>query len=287
MVESLHLLLTYHCTHECDHCFVRSGPGARGTFTPELLDGVIAEAKKLGTVGSIWFEGGEPFLYYPLLLEGVRRAADAGLDTGIVTNCYWAESESTAELFLRPLFDAGLTDFFVSDDAFHHGEENPSTRAVAAAERLGRKARAICIPPPEEADGVTYRGRAAEKLTEGRPMRPAAEFAECPDEDLESPGRVHLDAYGNVHICQGISMGNFRERPLSEILANWDPRSHPICGPLLEGGPARLAEVHDLEEHAAVSACHLCTKVREALLDAYPDSLAPRQLYGDAENASR
>ena len=35
-------------------------------------------------------------------------------------------------------------------------------------------------------------------------------------------------------------------------------------------------------EHEAeyVSACHLCYLVRKKLLDAYPEYLAPRQVYG-------
>jgi len=35
---------------------------------------VLQEARKTGTVQTVFFEGGEPFLYYPLLLEAVRIA---------------------------------------------------------------------------------------------------------------------------------------------------------------------------------------------------------------------
>ena len=97
------------------------------------------------------------------------------------------------------------------------------------------------------AGGAKFRGRAADKLTEGLPTRPWRELQECPFEDLVSPSRVHVDSYGNIHICQGISIGNFWEKPLSEIMAEYHPDKHPICGPLGRKGPAGLIEELELE----------------------------------------
>ncbi len=49
----------------------------------------------------------------------------------------------------------------------------------------------------------------------------------------------------------------------------------------MEGGPARLAEAYEFTpEDNAVSSCHLCFLVRRALIDRFPDCLAPRQVYG-------
>jgi hypothetical protein len=126
-----------------------------------------------------------------------------------------------------------------------------------------------------------FKGRAADKLTEDLPRRPWQEFTECPHEDLRNPGRVHLDAYGNVHLCQGLSMGNTWETPLSKMVGQYDANSHPICGRLINGGPARLAEEYDVpHEDGYVDACHLCYRVRLALLDRFPQYLAPRSVYG-------
>ena len=44
------------------------------------------------------------------------------------------------------------------------------------------------------------------------------QIARCPHEDLESPSRVHVDPYGNVHLCRGLLMGNIWERPLSALV---------------------------------------------------------------------
>jgi hypothetical protein len=106
-------------------------------------------------------------------------------------------------------------------------------------------------------------------------------LCECPYEDLASPSRVHVDAYGNVQICQGISMGNCWITPLSELVRDYDAQKHPICGPLLRGGPIRLVEEYGLDlNDEYVDECHLCYTARLALLDKFPEHLAPRQAYG-------
>ena len=47
---------------------------------------ILQEAKEVGTVTSIYFEGGEPFLYYPVLLRGIIEARD-GLFNGDRLEC--------------------------------------------------------------------------------------------------------------------------------------------------------------------------------------------------------
>ena len=296
MLTGIHFLLSYMCNFECDHCFVYSGPSAQGTFTIQQIQSALEEAGKIGTVEWIYFEGGEPCLFYPLMIEGVRRARQMGFQVGVVTNAYFATSEEDARLWLQPLADLGIADLSISDDAFHYGdvEDNPPKRAVACARELGMPVDSICIEKPtvlkkpEQGRGAPvvggdamFRGRAVEKLIEGLPRRPWQEFDECPYEDLGDPGRVHLDCYGNVHLCQGISMGNMWEVRLSELVQNYTAGKHPICGPLVEGGPARLAEVYDVNhQDSYVDACHFCYDLRLSLLDRYPQYLAPKQVYG-------
>jgi hypothetical protein len=135
-----------------------------------------------------------------------------------------------------------------------------------------------------ESGAIRYRGRAAEKLVEGADVEPAAwsSFRECPDESLDAPGRVHVDHLGNLHLCQGIVMGNLFERPLTEIVADFRPREDPILGPLLRGGPAALVEEHGLpHEDAYLDACHLCYRARQALRSRFPGILCPDPAYGE------
>jgi hypothetical protein len=298
VLTGIHLLLTYACNFECDHCFLYCGPQAEGTFTLGQLKAVLDDVERVGSVEIVYFEGGEPFLYYPLMVEGIRMARERGFQAGIVTNCYWATTEEDALLWLEPLASLGIADLSVSDDEFHHGSDpdNPAKHAVRAARRLGVPTDAICIDQPSVEMGIDkeqergrpvigggamFRGRAVDKLVQGLPTRSWRELTECPYEDLRDPGRVHLDPYGHVFLCQGLSMGNVWQSPLPELLAEYDAESHPICGPLLEGGPALLAARYGVEPGKEyVDECHLCYSTRLALLHRYPQYLAPRQVYG-------
>jgi len=296
MLTGIHFLLTYMCNLECDHCFVYSGPNSKGTFTLNQIRKVLDEATKIGTIKWIYFEGGEPFLFYPVMLEGIKIANSMGFKIGVVTNAYYATSEEDAELWLRPLCELGISDLSISDDSFHYEEEkdNPAKRVLAAAKRLGIPVDSICIEKPTVGinnnrskgepvvkGGALLKGRAVEKLLEELPRRRYDEFIECPEEDLKNPKRVHVDPYGYVHLCQGLSMGNMWAIPLSKLVKNYDADSHPICGPLVRGGPALLAKEYNVgHEDKYVDACHFCYLVRLALLEKFPQYLAPRQVYG-------
>jgi len=295
MLTGIHLLLTYTCLYECDHCFLYCSPNAEGTFTIEQISEVIAEAARIGTVEWTYFEGGEPFLFYPIMAVGMRMATSMNLKTGIVTNCYWATSIEDAKFWLDPLVEIGIHDLSLSDDSFHHGEtgESPAKIAAAAAQKLGVKATTITIEKPAVrkpaggkgdpviGGGAVFRGRAVDKLVEGLPTRPGDTFCECTREELVHPKRVHVDPFGHVHVCQGLSIGNMWESPLSEIMADYDAAAHPICGPLVKGGPAELARVYDIRlEGEFVDECHYCYLIRKALIDRFPEYLAPRQVYG-------
>lgn len=298
MLTEVHILLTYQCTFKCDHCFLYSSPFSEGTMTLPTIRQVIEESRKIGSVKWIYFEGGEPFLYYPLLIEGVKLARSAGFQIGIVTNAYWATSDEDAELWLKPLQKLGLDYLSISDDLFHYGEgeHNPAKQALTLAHKLNIQASSICIKKPFAeklpgqgqgkgtpviGGGVMFKGRAVEKLTEGLPRRPWYKLKQCPHEDLQSPSRVHVDPYGHIHACQGISLGNMFQVPLSELIQCYNGSSHPICAPLSKGGPAALAGQYSVEhEKEYIDECHFCYSVRLALTDRFPHILAPRQVYG-------
>lgn len=102
-ITGIHLLQTYRCNLECDHCFVHSGPEAKGVMKMRDIRQVLAEAKRAEGVEWIYFEGGEPFLYYQTMLWGLREAKKSGFKTGIITNSYWATSVEDAEEWLKPI----------------------------------------------------------------------------------------------------------------------------------------------------------------------------------------
>jgi hypothetical protein len=294
-LSQLHLLLTYQCTYECDHCFVWGSPWQNGTMRLESIREILEQARDLGTVEWIYFEGGEPFLHYPVLARGVEAAAEKGFRVGIVTNGYWATSVENALEWLRPF--AGLVqDLSVSSDLFHGSERlsQQAKDASIAAERLGIPPTMITIARPEREDvpgatgrlpagesAVMFRGRAADALVGDTTHHSWETFVECPHEDLREPERVHVDPFGRVHACQGISLGCMFHTPLRSICEEYDPDSHPILGALLVGGPSELVRRFDLP-HAEKYAdpCHLCYEARVLLRDRFPEALAPDQMYG-------
>ncbi len=298
-LTGLHILLTYACNFECDHCFVWSGPFRAGTLTVPQVEDVLDQAREAATVEWIYFEGGEPFLYHGLLRFGVRRAAEMGFKVGVVSNAYWAPTPEDAEEWLRD-FAGSVDDLSVSCDRFHGNDEQ--VRRVRCAEqtarRLGIPFATIEIAAEETIErafgqlregesGVVYRGRAAVKLAPAAQKHPASHITKCPYEDLREPGRVHLDPFGNLQVCQGIVIGNLFESPLREICEAWNPDGHPITGPLLAGGPMELARTHGVptaDEYA--DACHLCYETRAALRSRFPAELGPAQMYGEFGKAT-
>ncbi len=294
-LSQLHLLLTGECKYECDHCFVWSSPSTGNTMSRETIGRVLDQAQELSTIEWIYFEGGEPFLYYDLLLWGVQQASQRGFKVGIVSNAYWAEDEHVALEKLRP-FKGLVEDLSISQDDYHGSGDQSCPTAIArrVANDLGIPVGYISVSGPDSSEspgatpqltaqdtGVRYRGRAAEKLAPLVLHQPWQQFTSCPWEELRQPQRVHVDSLGNLHVCQGLSIGNLLERPLAEIMGGYDPDAHPIIGPLLSGGPAGLVKHHDLEhEHAYADACHLCYLSRRRLRERFPQDLPLDQMYG-------
>lgn len=293
-LTGLHFLLTYQCTFECDHCFAWGSPWQSNVFHLDDIRRVLQQAQDHPSIRTVYFEGGEPFLYYPVLIKAVRMAAEMGFGVGIVTNAYWAATEQDALEWLAPL--AGLVqDLTVSSDLFHYSEKisRKAQNASAAAQKLGIPTGMITIERPEAPapgavgqlpegeSGVMFRGRAAEKLAGQARRRPWDTFTTCPHEDLRNPGRVHLDPLGYLHICQGLVLGNLFTKPLDEICRSYIPEEHPVIGKLLEGGPSGLVAFYGLSHEETVpDACYLCYRARQALRQRLPEHLAPDPMYG-------
>lgn len=303
-LEGLHLLVTYRCTWECEHCFVWGGPDNESTMTLRRLETVIDQAAALDSVQHVYFEGGEPTLAYPIVLEAAARARSAGLDVGLVTNCFWAIDEQDAEAWLRPFAELGIFDLSVSTYPYFGlpGEQKPPDalpadpallyNAVRAARRLGIPVAALEVGAAADLSavglacgdpaGVMYRGRAAVELAPAAASRAPESLTTCPFEDLEVPERVHLGADGELQVCQGISAANLWQRDLADIVAGYDPASRPVIRELLSGGPAELARACGLEPLRKTYAdeCHLCYELRTRLRDRFPHVLAPDACYG-------
>lgn len=295
-LSGLHFLLTYQCTSECDHCFVWGSPQQSGTMTLEQIREILRQAQELPSCEWIYFEGGEPFLYYAVLVEGVKQAARAGFKVGIVSNGYWATGRTDAVECLRPL--GGLVqDLSISSDCFHGSEpiSSEARYAFEAAEGLSIPCSLISVEEPGVTSSpsdrpdlpicqvsVRFRGRAASKLADRVEFSYWRGFDECPHEELHNPERVHVDAYGNVHLCQGLLVGNLFQTRLRDICRDYDPEAHPVIRQLVNGGPAELFCAYGQPGNETYAdACHLCYETRRKLMSRFPHVLAPPSVYGD------
>lgn len=295
-LSGLHILLTYRCNLTCDHCFVWGSPRQRGTLTIEQIEQILRQAKD-AQVDWIYFEGGEPFLYYAVMIRAIDMAYQMGFRIGVVTNAYWARTLTGAVEKLQ-LLAGKIDDLTISRDLYHYNEnmDKLAQNVLSAAEQLKIPIGVITVAQPGESNAalshgqietgysaVMYRGRAVVRLVPRVDRMPFEQFTECPHEDLRQPGRVHLGPFGNVHVCQGIAIGNLFETPLKEICERYKPYSHPICGPLLKGGPVTLVKSYDLDhEPAYADACHMCYEARSVLRNRFPEVLTPNQMYGVA-----
>jgi len=297
-LTGVHLLLTYRCDMECDHCFVWGSPSTTGVMLLKNISSLLREARKLGTVKGISIEGGEPFLYYPIMIRALREATKLGFPVEILSNCYWATSAEDAVEWLLPMAKTGDVELTLSSDLYHGEtwEIEQVKNAVNAAKKLGIRTEILsvkfpheCAPCPTELEGakvgvweLMYKGRAASELVKTASKKPWSEFTKCPYEPLENPNRVHVDPLGHVHVCQGISIGNAWRQPFSEIINRYNPFAHPVIGPLIQGGPVALAEKYNLpHDESYADACHFCYNIRVALRNWFPETLAPKQMYGE------
>ena len=57
-LKGLHVLLTYECNYECDHCFAWGSSRQSGTLTINQLSEILNQAKVVPGCEWIYFEGG-------------------------------------------------------------------------------------------------------------------------------------------------------------------------------------------------------------------------------------
>jgi len=242
----------------------------------EYLD----ERRKLGS-GSVYFFGGEPFLYFDLLTEGIKHARKIGLEPAVLSNGFWATYEQLATKRLRLLREIGINHISLSVDPFHR-EYVPLEHvrnAIEGAKSLGmsasvqgncyftgkdggddllRHSREITAKflrlgswEPHATPGVMLCGTAAEVLAKHAPMQPWQEYSdlchmvELSKESSRGMNSVCVDPSGNVSPggCLGISIGNAKETKMSEIVTTYRPHAHPILGPLFREGAVGLARM--------------------------------------------
>lgn len=320
-ISGFGLHLTDRCNARCLHCAYHCAPGVNGIISFEQARSYLQEMADQ-PLELVSISGGEPCLYFGLVIQVVREARRLGVPgIWVFTNGYWATSQTTATSRLARLKEAGMTRLCLSADAFHQPFVPPVyvSHAIVAARQLGLEIvlDVRFLGPPEEnnpANRVTreilrqlgdltgveiwrgqpwYVGRAADLIAAQAGIRAGIPSGPCPGlwsaGTLENPGGVDVDSHGEVTLCPGLSIGTTKERSLSRILAEYEPQQHPIIRELVASGPAGLAQMAQWQGYMPrsgyVDECHLCYDVRQFLRPWYPKELAPEICYQEADRA--
>ena len=265
--------------------------------------------------------GGEPFLFFDLLLEGARMAAELNITCYLETSAHWCVDQNrTAERFAA-LREAGLNAVLISCSPFHAERVPPirTLRAVRAALEIFGPRQTIVYRPEFlqivqqfdlerptpisryeeefglegarrilwEGYGIISGGRAGYKLGHLAPCRPAEAFAgeNCAGNILLAH-HSHIDLYGNYipAFCGGLAAADWRtEDPLQ--------RPYPeLVELLIKRGPYGLFEMaqkrYDYRPLPGGYAgkCHLCVDVRWRLAQVKADDYPELRPAGFYEN---
>lgn len=289
---TLALIPSYDCNAKCDHCYPSCVPQKERPWDISFVKSVIDKAAVVPDTilaRNIHFAGGEPFLYYRDLVEGLDYAKKRGFISSIVTNGFWAHNIQATEEKVRTLYNLGLVRVELSVDNFHQAyipiERIRNILFVlrkfqldvlirTATTKTNTAYSAISKIPPHELAGirlvaspVNYGGRAAEMIPEEE-FYYASSIQGCCYRQLNLA--VRFD--GNVSPCcagsdtvQSLSMGNINEEPFIDMINRLRYRYH--IKQLICAGPADLIKTlkdggyEKYMRKQYTSICHACTHI--------------------------
>ena len=280
--QDLGIILSYRCHSGCRHCIYNCGPGwEKEAMSPETLRQALEAVQVWPRTPQVHLTGGEPFLHFPLLLEGTRMATELGIWVYVETSGGWCTDEDEAVERFVALRQVGLRAVLISCSPFH-AERIPLVRTMrtirAALEVFGSYQVTVYMPQfleimqdlsddlerpipfsryEEELGvegarrllwegyGVVSGGRAGYELSHLAGTRPVEAFAgaSCASEILYAQ-HSHFDLYGNFipAWCGGLAVGDWRD--LSQVLDNFqEERYPPLVETLIERGPYGLCEM--------------------------------------------
>jgi hypothetical protein len=271
------IILTYRCQSGCKHCLYNCGPRwEREPITAEALGDALDAITLWSQPPQVHFTGGEPFLHFSLLLEGIRQAVRRNITCYVETSASWCIDDEDAIDRFAMLREAGLEAILISCSPFH-AERIPPVRTLRAVqtalEVFGLRKVIVYLPEYlgilkrfdlgrpiplsryqevfglEEAQkilwqryGIISGGRAGYQLGHLVPRHPADVF-----EGLNCAGEIlyahhsHFDLYGNYisSFCGGLTVGSWRD--LSGLLKDFKAgRYTELIGLLIVEGPFGL-----------------------------------------------
>jgi Radical SAM superfamily/Iron-sulfur cluster-binding domain/4Fe-4S single cluster domain len=260
--DSLVLIPSDHCNIACRHCAPECGPAVRHPWDVPLLERCISEAARIPNLRkNIHFAGGEPFLYFPQMLQLARHGHSHGFTSSIVTNGFWGVNPRRAAAMIGSLVEHGLRRIELSVDHFHL-EFLPARSIRESIRALKQAGVFICMRvvttrkhqidetlrqfTPADLDGIEI--NASGLIPTGRAVREVS-----PDEYYSSPEAAYgscasflnltIRPDGNVGPCcagaentPSLSLGNVHATPLDRIAQNAEHNS--FLKQVVEQGPS-------------------------------------------------
>lgn len=289
--NSLVLIPSDHCNISCRHCAPECGPTAKQPWDVPLFAQCIRDAARIPQLArSVHFAGGEPFLYYPQMVELMGCARDAGFASSIVTNGFWGVKPARALEMVRRLVDLGLRRVELSTDVFHQEFIGPEriAQTIRVLKAAGVRVVLRVVTTRKHTLDETMRLFSVDDLDQleivGSPVVAVGRAAyQVPAEEryLSDQGLVGACASllnltvrgdGNVSPCCAgaeqtpcLSLGNIREAPLDEIVrhAEWKV----LVQKLVHQGPASFLPIleaaglsHKVKPQYT-NICHACCEL--------------------------
>ncbi|MFX1419987.1 MAG: radical SAM protein [Promethearchaeota archaeon] len=313
-ITFLTFLISYKCTNECKHCALHGSPNQDNSLIElEDVKKYLEDITANYNINEIGFFGGEPLLHFDLLvslIEEVKRYDISKI--GLPTNGYWGKNDLIAKKYALKLKEAGLNQIGFSVDAFHQEFISLDSVRVAlkAAYDAGIEWIGLVAQNLGSKDEKNEFNDQTKKITDT--LSKEFEFCQVINSELLVMGRAAsqltnyysmttipsdkclnfkfpmfmIDPNGWIfhQSCQGISIGNAKEKYLSEIISEFNYRKHPIISKVVsKGGPQNLLEIAIEKGYKPLNGyadkCHLCFSTRNFLRPFYPGILEPSNLY--------
>ena len=268
----------------------------------EDIRNYLDEAVSLSNLESFMVFGGEPMLFPDQAISAFEKAHKQRIPKiSMLTNGVWGKTEQKAEELACRMEKSGLNILGISVDAFHqqfipleypqraalasiHAGIAEVTWNVAVVESLSGKnkydrktAKILKLLEPVGIEAHVHKvlpvGRAARNLR--RYLKRESLPGPCIgdpilENSLTSPECITIEPSGEVSICWNLAIGNAKEKPLNQIIRDYEWKRDPIIRTLVEEGPMGLVEEarrkgFRFRSAQYVNKCHLCIEVRRIL----------------------
>jgi MoaA/NifB/PqqE/SkfB family radical SAM enzyme len=265
----------------------------------EDIRNYLDEAVSVSNLESFMVFGGEPMLFPDRAINAFEKAHKQSIPKiSMLTNGVWGKDLAKAEELACRMKKSGLNILGISVDAFHSQFiplEYPKRAAlasiqagiadvtwnVAVVESLSgenkydkKTARVLKLLEPVGIEAHVHKvlpvGRAARNLRQyfkRESLRGPCVGDPILENALTSPECITIEPSGEVSICWNLAIGNAKQKPLNQIICDYEWKRNPVIRTLVEEGPIGLVEDarrkgFRFRSAQYVNKCHLCIEVR-------------------------